>query len=343
MQFHVIYLLAVFLVSGYFQNDVNAYAAKHKKNVLALKKSAVLIRHHQQKHRLDSMTSSAGFSNMVSLRAHKLSDKTVIKSNKLINEKLVIKLKHPVKKMLFQQTPSRSVVNKIMRLHANNKKTNSLKRKRGKSKIKTPNIVHTLQNPKISFPRRGRKRVPLGSVVQLNLKQKVPPAITKRGKYLSNSSKKKAARKNKITSNNFRKLLPGMKMGKIFKIPQLGMTGKSVKLVSNKFQASKLKGSMKNRKISESILKRQSFAKSNKKKTPFVSTRARTSVNPRLKTFLPLLRRRPSTNSRRRVIPISKSTQRQKMTEAQLLTSIKPSYQNVLNLIGPGCSINDVS
>uniref|UniRef100_A0A8W8M9K7 Uncharacterized protein n=1 Tax=Magallana gigas TaxID=29159 RepID=A0A8W8M9K7_MAGGI len=206
MQFHVIYLLAVFLVSGYFQNDVNAYAAKHKKNVLALKKSAVLIRHHQQKHRLDSMTSSAGFSNM---------------------------------------------------------------------------------NPKISFPRRGRKRVPLGSVVQLNLKQKVPPAITKR--------------------------------------------------------ASKLKGSMKNRKISESILKRQSFAKSNKKKTPFVSTRARTSVNPRLKTFLPLLRRRPSTNSRRRVIPISKSTQRQKMTEAQLLTSIKPSYQNVLNLIGPGCSINDVS
>lgn len=342
MQFHVIYLLSVFLVSGYLQNDVNAYAAKHKKNVLALKKSAVLIRHHQQKHRLDSMTSSAGFSNMVSLRAHKLSDKTVIKSNKLINEKLVIKLKHPVKKTLFQQTPSRSVVNKIMRLHANNKKTNSLKRKRGKSKIKTPNIFHTLQNPKISFPRRGRKRVPLGSVVQLNLKQKIPPAITKRGKYLSNSSKKKAARKNKITSNNFRRLLPGMKMGKIFKIPQLGMTGKSVKLVSNKFQASKLKGSMKNRKISESILKRQSFANS-KKKTPFVSTQARTSVNPRLKTFLPLLRRRPSTNSRRRVIPISKSTQRQKMTEAQLLTSIKPSYQNVLNLIGPGCSINDVS
>lgn len=30
------------------------------------------------------------------------------------------------------------------------------------------------------------------------------------------------------------------------------------------------------------------------------------------------------------------------MTEVQLLTSIKPSYQNVLNLIGPGCSINDL-
>lgn len=339
MQFHVIYLLAVFLISGYLQNDVNAYAAKHKKNVLALKKSALLIRHHQQKHR---MTSSAGFSNMVSLRAHKLSDKTVIKSNKLINEKLVMKSKHPVKKTLFQQTPSRSVVNKIMRLHANNKKTNSLKRKRGKSKNKTPNIFHTLQNQKISFPRRERKRVPIGSVVQLNLKQKIPPAITKRGKYLSNSSKKKAARKNRITSNNFRKLLPGIKMGKMSRLPQLGMNGKSVKVVSNKFQASKLKGSMKNRKTSESILKRQSFANS-KKKTPLVSTRARTSVNPRFKTFLPLVRRRPSTNSQRRVTPVSKSTQRQKMTEAQLLASIKPSYQNLLNLIGPGCSINDVS
>lgn len=339
MQFHVVYLLVVFLVSSFLPNDVNAYAAKHKKNILALKKSAALIRHHQQKHRQD-MTSSAGFSNAASLGAHKLrlSDKTVRKSNKLINQKFVMKSKHPVKKTLFQQTPSSSVVNKIMRLHVNSKKTNSLKRKREKSKNKTPNIFHALQKQKISFPRRGRKRVPLGPVVQLNPKQKISSAITKVGKYLSNSSKNKAVMKNKITSNNFRKFLPGMKIGIMFRIPQIGITGKSVKVVSNKFQASKLKGSMKNRQTSESISKRQSFANS-KKKTPLVSTRARSSVNPRLKTFLPLL----STNIQKRVTPISKSALRKKMTEVQLLTSIKPSYQNVLNLIGPGCSINDVS
>lgn len=341
MQFNVVYLLAVFLVSSFLPNDVNAYAAKHKKNILALKKSAALIRHHQQKHRQD-MTSSAGFSNAVSLGAHKLrlSDKTVRKSNKLINQKVVMKSKHPVKNALFQQTPSSSVVNKIMRLHVNSKKTNSLKRKREKSKNKTPNIFHTLQKQKISFPRRGRKRVPLGPVVQLNPKQKISSAITKVGKYmyLSNSSKNKAVMKNKITSNYFGKFLPGMKIGMRSSIPQIGITGKSVKVVSNKFQASKLKGSMKNRQTSESISKRQSFANS-KKKTPLVSTRARSSVNPRLKTFLPL----QSTNSQKRVTPISKSALRKKMTEVQLLTSIKPSYQNVLNLIGPGCSINHVS
>lgn len=344
MQFHVVCLLTVFVVSSYLPNDVNAYAAKHKKNVLALKKSAALIRHHQQKHRQDRKTSSVGFSNAVSLGAHKLrlSDKTVRKSNKLINQKFVIKSKNPVKKYFFQKTPSSSVVNKIMRLHVNSKKTSSLKGKRGKSKTITPNIFHTLQKQKISLPRHERKRVSLGTVVHLNPKQKISPAITKVGKYLSNSSKNKAVMKNKITSNNFRKLLPGMKMGMMSRIPQLGIIGKSVKVVSNKLQASKLKGSMKNRQTSESISKRQSFANS-KKKTPLVSARIRTSVNPRLKTFLPLFREQQRTKSQKRVTPISKSAQRKKMTEVQLLTSIKPSYQIVLNLIGPGCSINDVS
>lgn len=343
MQFHVVCLLTVFVVSSYLPNDVNAYAAKHKKNVLALKNSAALIRHHQQKHRQDRKTSSVGFSNAVSLGAHKLrlSDKTVRKSNKLINQKFVMKSKHPVKKYLFQKTPSSSVVNKIMRLHVNSKKTSSLKRKRGKSKNITPNIFHTLQKPKISFPRHGRKRVSLGTSVHLNPKQKISPAITKVGKYLSNSSKNKAVMKNKIISNNFRKLLPGMKIGIMSRIPQ-NRNGKSVKVVSNKLQPSKLNGSMKNRQTSESISKRQSFANS-KKKTPLVSARIRTSVNPRLKTFLPLFREQQRTKSQKRVTPISKSAQRKKMTEVQLLTSIKPSYQNVLNLIGPGCSINDVS
>lgn len=334
MQFHVVCLLIVFIVSSYLPNDVNAYAAKHKKNVLALKKSAALIRHHQQKQRQDRKTSSVGFSNAISLGAHKLrlSDKTVRKSNKLINQKFVMKSKNPVKKYLFQKDPSSSVVNKIMRLHVNSKKTSSLKRKRGKSKNITPNIFHTLQKPKISLP---------GTVVHLKPKQKISPAITKVGKYLSNSSKNKAVMKNKTTSNNFRKLLLGMKMGIMSRIPQ-NRNGKSVKVVANKLQASKLKGSIKNKLISESISKRQSFANS-KKKTPLVSTRIRTLVNPRLKTFLPLFRGQQRTKSQKRVTPISKSAQRKKMTEVQLLTSIKPSYQNVLNLIGPGCSINDVS
>lgn len=50
---------------------------------------------------MDSMMLLVGFLNMVFLWVYKLSDKIVIKSNKLINEKLVIKLKYLVKKMLF--------------------------------------------------------------------------------------------------------------------------------------------------------------------------------------------------------------------------------------------------
>ena len=70
--------------------------------------------------------------------------------------------------------------------------------------------------------------------------------------------------------------------------------------------------------------------------------RSKSSVNPRLKTFLPLLRKQ-SKNSQRKIIPISRKFQRRKFETIKSRISKNPSYLNVLNLIGPGCSLVDVS
>lgn len=70
--------------------------------------------------------------------------------------------------------------------------------------------------------------------------------------------------------------------------------------------------------------------------------RSKSSVNPRLTTFLPLLLKQ-SKNSQRKIIPISRKFQRRKFETIKSRISKNPSYLNVLNLIGPGCSLVDVS
>ena len=70
--------------------------------------------------------------------------------------------------------------------------------------------------------------------------------------------------------------------------------------------------------------------------------RSKSSVNPRLTTFLPLLRKQ-SKNNPKKIVPISRKFQRRKFETIKSRISKNPSYLNVLNLIGPGCSLVDVS
>ena len=329
---HVIFLLVVFFELWSLSDGTKLVSVGQKKTYISLheKFKAAVIHHHQHKKRQNHVTPVAAKLNSKSYSIGKprYMYKTTMNSIKKLfaqksNQSLRLRNKAKLQRTAFaQKSKDKTAKSKVLR---NNQKVF------GEERTNVANYKgNGLTSARSAVKTNNSHRLVYGHMKSAPKVQNLMPGNARNtGKSWDSSQLQ-----NPITGSRKRmisKLETGLKSMKT----RSGLLEKSI--LNEKAAVSKKSPLNLRPSLSKWRLVNMKTVRPNS-----LRLRSKSSVNPRLTTFLPLLRKQ-SKNSQRKIIPISRKFQRRKFETIKSRISKNPSYLNVLNLIGPGCSLVDVS
>ena len=327
---HVIFLLVVLFELCSLSDGTKLVSVGKKKTYISLheKFKAAVIHHHQHKERQNHVTPVAAKLNSNSYSIGKPRYKTTTNSIKKLfaqksNQSLRLRNKAKLQRTAFaQKSKNKTAKSKVLR---NNQKV------LGEERTNVANYKgNGLTSARSAVKTNNSRRLVYGHMKIAPKVQNLMPGNARNTGKSRNSSRLR----NPITGSRKRmisKLETGLKSMKT----RNELLAKSI---LNKKAAVSKKSPLNFRpSLSKRRLVNMKTVRPNS-----LRLRSKSSINPRLTTFLPLLRKQ-SKNSRRKIIPISRKFQRRKFETIKSRISKNPSYLNVLNLIGPGCSLVDVS
>ena len=327
---HVIFLLVVLFELCSLSDGTKLVSVGKKKTYISLheKFKAAVIHHHQHKERQNHVTPVAAKLNSNSYSIGKPRYKTTTNSIKKLfaqksNQSLRLRNKAKLQRTAFaQKSKNKTAKSKVLR---NNQKV------LGEERTNVANYKgNGLTSARSAVKTNNSRRLVYGHMkIAPKVQNLMPGNARNTGKSWDSSRLR-----NPITGSRKRmisKLETGLKSMKT----RNELLAKSI---LNKKAAVSKKSPLNFRpSLSKRRLVNMKTVRPNS-----LRLRSKSSINPRLTTFLPLLRKQ-SKNSRRKIIPISRKFQRRKFETIKSRISKNPSYLNVLNLIGPGCSLVDVS